>query len=854
MDFQHFNSTIILHMNRFRFTKSYKSLFLYFLSFLISLPAVSQVTPTAPTTTAPTSQGTPGGAQQSGPRGTSGNAPSGTTGNANNPQSGNAQNGGQQTGNQQNAANQSNDNGKNAQNQNGQNSDQGNDQSKVNTSTTTQLTPAEQEKEAFRQKIYGYSIFANKNLDPIPDLQIATPTNYIVGPGDELNIYIYNYAESTYEGLVNKDGNILIPRVGPVQVAGRTIEEIRKILIDKFAKFVPGLLGSGGATARTKLMVTLGNIRSVKVFVTGEVINPGTYEVSSLSSAFNALYQAGGPNEIGSFRDVRVVRQGKVVSHMDIYDYLVNGKIEGDIRVQDNDNIVVGYYLKRAEITGMIKRPGIYELKPEEKLGDVLRYAGGFQDKAYRARLKIQRITSKERKLLDVAEGNYENFDVVTGDSIDVGTVLDRFDNIVTIEGAVMRPGNFSLDSSPTLKALIENAQGLREDAFIGRISILRTRDDLTLQNISMNYTDLINNVVPDLILTRLDQVIVPSKFDMAESAYVSVEGEVNNTKFGENEGKFPFTSEMTLEDALVQAGGLKESAYTTEVEVVRRKRNGVAGTANAQISEVFKFDLNRDLSLNSKATNFRLLPFDQVIVRKSPNYVEQQTVFVEGEVLVTGPYTIVNKNDKISDIIKRAGGLTELAYPQGATLLRRTIVRDLEEPTDFDQAAITERSIKKGTILGDQPNVKEEKIGIVLENILKNPGSFEDLIVQEGDIIRIPKRLETVQVAGSVLYPTTVKYGKGMSFTDYISQSGGFTVQSLRKSSYIKYPNGNIDRTRRFLFFNVYPKVEPGSEIFVPVRAAPQLNTQQAISTATGLLSSVMGLIVTVLAFRSIR
>jgi protein involved in polysaccharide export with SLBB domain len=837
-------------MNRLTLTKSYKSLLPYLLSFIISLPSFSQVTPTAPSTSAPSSTGSQGSPQSGGPRGNApGNTQGNQPGNANSPQSGNTQ--GNQPSNSGNSSNEAKtvERGKIT---NEGNADSGNDQSKVNQNTSTSLSPAEQEKEAFRQKIYGYSLFADKKLDQIPDLQITTPVNYIVGPGDELNIYIYNYAESSYKSIVDKDGNIQIVRLGPVHVAGRTIEEVRKILIDKFSKFVPGLIGGGGETART--MVTLGEVRSVKVFVTGEVINPGTYTVSSLSSAFNALYQAGGPNEIGSFRDVRVVRQGKVVSHIDIYDYLVNGKIDGDIRVQENDNIVVGYYLKRAEITGMVKRPGIYELKGEERLGDMLRYSGGFMDKAYRARLKIQRITSKERKLLDVAENDFDSFEVVTGDSIDVGTVLDRFENIVTIEGAVMRPGNFSLDNSPSLKKLIENAQGFREDAFVGRVSVLRTRDDLVIQSIPINYTDIINNVTPDLILTRLDQVIVPSKFDMAESAYVSVEGEVNNPKLSENEGKFPYTIDMTLEDVLVQAGGLKESAYTTEVEVVRRKRNSIAGAANAQISEVFKFDVSRDLSLNSKASGFPLLPFDQVIVRRSPNYVEQQTIFVEGEVLITGPYTIINKNDKISDIIKRAGGLTDLAYPEGATLLRRTLVRDLEEPTDFDQAAITEKSIKQGMIIGDTPNVKEEKIGIVLKNILKNPGSFEDLIVQEGDIIRIPKRLETVQVTGSVLYPTSVKYGKGMSFTDYISQSGGFTVVSLRKSSYIKYPNGNIDRTRRFLFFNVYPKVEPGSEIFVPVRAAPALNTQQAISTATGLLSSVMGLIVTVLAFRSIR
>ncbi|WAC12269.1 SLBB domain-containing protein [Dyadobacter pollutisoli] len=827
-------------MNRFKLAKTYKSLLPYFLSLIISLPALSQVT--APSSQTPASAGNQGNPQSNTPKGNS-------TGNQ--PASPNSQSGNQQSGNPQSTDQQGADKGKNAANQNGE---ANTDQSKVNKTTSSSLTPEEQEKEAFRQKIYGYSLFADKSLNPIPDIQIATPTNYIVGPGDELKVYLYNYAESTYETVVNKDGFISIPRVGNVFVSGRTIEEVRKILIDKFAKFTPGLIGTGGETARTKLMVTLGEIRSVKVFVTGEVINPGTYEVSSLSSAFNALYQAGGPNEIGSFRDIRVVRQGKVISRIDVYDWLVNGKIDGDVRVQDNDNVVVGYYIKRAEITGMVKRPGIYELKPEEKLGDALRYSGGFSDRAYRDRIKVQRITSRERKLFDVPQDSYDSFEVVTGDSIDVGTVLDRFENKVTIEGAVMRPGDYSLDNSPTLKKLIDNADGLREDAFVGRVNVLRTRTDLTIENISLNYTDIINNVVPDLVLARLDQIIVPSRFDMAETAYVSVEGEVNNIKVGENEGKFPYTANMTLEDLLVQAGGLKESAYTSEIEVVRRKRDSVAGAANAQISEVFKFNVSRDLSLNSKASNFTLFPFDQVTVRKSPNYVEQQTVFVEGEVLVTGPYTIVNKNDKISDIIKRAGGLTELAYPEGATLLRRTLIQSLEQPTDYDAAEATEKSIKKGTILGDLPNVKEEKIGIVLKNILKNPGSFEDLVVQEGDIIRIPKRLETVQVTGSVLYPTTVKYGKGLAFTDYISQSGGFTIQSLRKSSYIKYPNGNIDRTRRFLFFNVYPKVEPGSEIFVPVRSAPALNTQQTISTATGLLSSVMGLIVTILAFRSLN
>jgi protein involved in polysaccharide export with SLBB domain len=838
-------------MNTFKLAKSCKFFLPYLLSLIISLPALAQVVaPTAPSG-APSSTGSGTG---------TGNAQSGQ------PSGNNSQ--GSQQGTQQGNSNQPQNTPKTNDSQSTEKAkaaaaanadpnapkDAEMDQTKINTSTTGALSPEDQEKLALRQKIYGYSIFADKKFDPIPDLQIATPTNYIVGPGDNLNIYIYNYAEATYKTVVSRDGFITIARVGNIYVSGRTIEEVRKILIDKFSKFTPGLIGGNGETARTKLTVTLGEIRNVKVFVTGEVINPGTYQITSLASAFNALYQAGGPNEIGSFRDVRVVRAGKVVSHFDIYDYLVNGKIDGDIRVQDNDNIVVGFYKKRVEVTGQMKRPGIYELKPEEKLIDVIKYAGGFTDEAYQARVKIERITSKERRIVDVPEAQFATAEVVTGDLINVETVLNRIENIVTVTGAVMREGDYSLDNSSTLKTLIDNAQGLREDAFTGRISVLRTRPDLTIESIQLNLGDVLNGTVPDLALTRLDQVVIPSKFDMAQSAIVTVEGEVNNPKFGENDGKYPYVANMTLEDVLVKAGGFKESAFNTEVEVIRRKRNSIPGAANAQIAETFKFNVNRDLSIGNKETNFVLLPFDQVIVRKSPNYVEQQTVFLEGEILVPGSYTIVNKNDKISDIIKRSGGLTELAFPEGATLLRRTFITDVKTPTNFEQEEETQENIKKGKNTADIPSVKEESIGIKLSEIMKNPGSFEDLVVQEGDIIRIPKRLETVQVIGEVLYPTTVKYGKGLSFIDYVSHSGGFTTRSLRKSSYIKYPNGSVDRTRRFMFFNVYPKVQPGSEIFVPGRGAPALTPVQTISTATSVLGSIMTLIVTILAFRSLN
>ena len=825
-------------MNHFKLSKYYQYFFAVLFSIIISFPTIGQQT--APAAGAPAA----GSATQ-------GTAPAGNTQGAS--QGNTPANTNQPTNQQVQEAAKANDNGKAAVND--AKAPTGENQQKTNTETTSTLSPAQQEKAALLAKIYGSSIFADKNFDPTPNLQIATSFNYIVGPGDVLNIYLYNYAEATYTRTVTKDGFIALPEAGIVQVSGRSIEEVRKILIDKLSRFKPGLIGTGGATAQTKLMVTLGAVRNVKVFVTGEVVNPASYSLPSLATSFNALYQAGGPNEIGTFRDVRVVREGKVVAHLDIYDFLTNGKIDGDIRIQDNDNVIVGTYLKRVEITGQIRRPGIYELKPEEKLSDVIRYAGGFNDKAYRARVKLQRITSSQRKMYDVSEDLFSSFDMSTGDSINVETILDRFENIVTIEGAVMRPGNYSLETSPSLKKLIANADGLREDAFVGRVNVLRTKADLTIESIPLNLTDVFNGTTPDLILTRLDQVIIPSKFEMAELAYITVEGEVNNSKFNINDGKFPYMANMTLEDVLVQAGGMKESAYNSQVEVVRRRRDGVPGAANAPIADSYYFNVNRDLSLNSKDSHFVLLPYDQIVVRRAPNYQVQQSVFIEGEVLVPGKWAMINKNDKISDVIKRAGGITELASPEDATLLRRTIEKSLDAPAPSQNELIAiDASLKNGIVTGDVPNVKEERIGIDLPKILRSPGSFEDMVVQEGDIIRIPKRLETVQVKGEVLYPTTVKYAKGMNFPDYISQSGGFTTRSLRKSSYIKYPNGAVDRTRRFLVFNIYPRVKPGSEIFVPLRGAPAITPQQAIGQVSGLLGSILSLVGLVFALSALN
>lgn len=727
-------------------------------------------------------------------------------------------------------------------------------QESQNDAEKTAVSAAEQEKIELREKIFGYSVFANKTFNPIPDQMIATPRDYTIGPEDNLTLYIYGYAQvPDQELIVNRDGFVSIPRVGNVNLGGKSIEEAQKILLDRYSRFIPSLLGANGQAAPTKLMLTLGQIRSINVFVTGEVINPGTYTLTSLSSAFNALYEAGGPNEIGSFREVRVIRNNKVVSTFDVYDYLTKGTLAGDIRLQSNDNVNVGYYKIRVELTGMVKKTGIYEAKEGETLQNMLNYAGGFRDNAFRDRVKVYRIMNGQRRIYDVPKDQYASFGLETGDEIAVETIIDRFENIVTIQGAVMRPGEYSIDNNPSLKALLDNAMGLREDAFVGRINVTRTRTDQSVENISLNLTDILNNKVPDLLLTRLDVVTIPSKFDLAELSTVHIQGEVNNKTIGDNGGNFPFMSGMTLEDLIVRAGGFKESAKSSQVEVVRRVRNSDARSADAIISEVFQFDVSRDLTLNG--SGFTLMPFDEVIVRKSPNYQEQQFILLEGEFLNPGQYGIASKNEKITDLIGRSGGLTDLAYLKGATLIRTTLVSEFEAQQTATAIGQISNDVKGGAFnVAGTGETRQEFIGIQLEKIIKNPSSNENLIVQEGDIIRIPKRLETVQVKGELLYPTTVKFTDNMSFLDYVSQSGGFTKQSLRRSAYVKYPNGSVDRTRKFLAFNVYPKVEPGSEIYVPVKAGSELTPQQILQQGVAITSTLMTLILSLLAFRSIR
>ena len=716
----------------------------------------------------------------------------------------------------------------------------------------------EAERLALRRRIFGYDIFTNSEIADSfqPNLTMATPRNYTVGPGDQLNIRIYGYSEIDFSQKVTPEGYVYFAQqsgVGPVQVSGLSVEQVKARIESRLASKFAGLRKTVYGPKNTFLEVSLGGaIRSIRVTVTGEAVQPGTYTLSSLSTMMNAIFQAGGPNELGSFRKVQLIRNNRIVAVLDLYDYLLTGIQNNDLRLQDNDNIRFTTYSERTEITGPVKRNKIFEMLPEETLDKLLFYAGGFAATAYKGRIKVLRLTDRERKVIDVTAAEFKTFQMQDGDLASVEQLLDRFENQVTIEGAVYRPGQYSLDQNTTLKHLIKSAEGLKGDAFRGRINIIRTREDLAIENITLNLANILAGTDPDVILQREDQVIIPSAFDLAEAAQISVLGEVNNPS-----GAMPFMANMTLGDALLKAGGLRESAAASLVEVVRRKKDVDPRSASAQVAEIQRFNVNRDLSTNADQNNFLLQPYDQIIVRRSPNYLVQTYAAVEGEVILPGLYAIRSKDQKVSDLIGLAGGLSPQAYVEGATLIRRVtlsedeIARRKQSIDDIAANVTTGKAVvETEEISPDQP----ESININLKKILESPNSSEDMLVQEGDILRIPKRLETVRIQGEVMLPNTVKFRPGQTFQDYISQVGGFTTKSQRRKSFVVYANGSVDRTRKFMFFNVYPRVAPGSEVVVPKHTASKLTPQQLLSSATGIASSLITLIVTVLALSQLR
>ena len=740
------------------------------------------------------------------------------------------------------------------------------------------------------KKIFGFELFNNEELTFEPSLNLATPQNYQVGPGDELSVNIWGASRQSYPLEVNRDGTVTLDNLGPVYVNGFTIDEAEQTIINRLTEMYAGLRGSRERPANTFAEVSLGQVRSIKVNVVGEVRRPGTYTVSSLASAFNLLYLSGGPSRIGSFRNIEIERGGEVIATLDVYDYLVGQRKNEFVSLQDQDIIRVVPYDTRIELVGEVKRPGYYEMKEQETLDKAIRFGGGFSDQAYTHRLKVARKTSRARRILDVAEDELSAVIPQNGDVVTIDSILDRFENRVEVLGAVFRPGEYALTEGLTVGELVKKAEGLREDAFTSRALVYRKGEDLSTTVQSVDLQGVLTGRAADVPLQREDVLRVYSIFDLEEEYSINIDGEVQSP------GEFPYMRGMTLEDLIAMAGGVKESASRARVEVARRMNTAGASEEpegdSFQQAETFQFRVDKDLALGEADATFTLMPYDQVFVRRSPGYEEQQMVYVRGEVQYPGTYVLKNKNERISDVVARAGGLTPYAYEPGAQLIRlnpafyeelvikEEIVRDslqalryqqrLNRPNDADNQrsssgrnqnnnnqnygdayAYEDDLLSEEAVVVPKYKMKEsetQRIGIELETILKDPRSRYDLRLINGDTLDVPRELETVKMTGQLLYPISSRYDRKKDFKSYIADAGGFTKEADRRKAYIVYANGSADRTRSFLFFKNYPEVRPGAEIIVPERAERGRMTAQAWIAVGGGIATIASLVVATL------
>lgn len=652
-------------------------------------------------------------------------------------------------------------------------------------------------------RIFGRNIFNNKQLTFEPNLNIATPENYVLGPGDEIIVDIWGGSVKTIRQYIAPDGNITIEEIGPVYLNGLKIEEAYQRVKNALSQVYASL---NSDEPDTFIKVSLGNVRSIRVNVMGEVAMPGTYTLPSLATLFHALYNAGGVGEIGSMRNITVNCKGKVVADVDVYDYLLKGRSDLDISLNDGDVVLVAPYANLVSLTGKVKRPMIYEMKDTETVGDLLEYAGGFKGDAYKNAIRVIRKSGREYQVYNVEEGEFKSFPLVDGDFISVDPMLNRFENRVQIRGAVYRPGLYDLGKVTTVKELIEKAEGITEDAFVNRAVLFRQKPDLTQEVVALNVTGILSGSAANLPLQKNDELYIPSIFDLQEEYTLSVKGAVRVP------GIYKYADNATIEDLIIQAGGLLESASTVKVDVARRIKNPKSLTGVTKLAENFTFTLKDGLIVDGKP-DFTLEPYDEVFVRNSPGYQVQQNVTVTGEVLFEGNYVLSQKGERLSDLVKRAGGLMPEAYAKGARLLRQMTpdekarvesVLKLSKQTDKDSIAINRLDIGNTYY-----------VGIELKKAIENPGSDYDVVLREGDQLVVPQYTGTVKISGAVMYPNTVVYKKNAKLNYYIEQGGGFASRAKKRRVFIVYMNGTVQKSKTFS----KAKAAPGCEIIVPVK-----------------------------------
>lgn len=680
------------------------------------------------------------------------------------------------------------------------------------------------EKELDQKKVFGRDIFNNKELTFEPNMNIATPQNYKLGPGDAVFIDIYGASQKTIEGTISPDGEITIDGFGPVHVSGLTVAQANSKL--------RSTLGARYSSSQIKL--TVGQTKTIMVNVMGEVKVPGTYTLSAFATVFHALYMAGGTNELGTLRSIKVYRNNKLVTVVDIYDYILNGKLTGNIRLADNDVIVVGPYDCLVNITGKVKRPMYYEMKRNESLSTLLKYSGGFAGDAYTKSVRVVRKTGQQRSVFNIEEFDMASFHVSDGDSVSVDSILPRYENTVELKGAVFRPGLYQLGNNiNSVRSLIEHAEGITEEAFTNRAVMHRMKADRTLEVVSVDLAGILNGTSADIPLKENDVLFVPTKQDAMVDRTITIHGEVHYP------GIYKYADNETIEDFILQAGGLRESASMVKVDVARRVSDPKATVNDSIIARTYSFAI-KDGFVVDGTPGFTLMPFDEVYVRKSPGYSAQQNIKVEGQAMFPGTYTLSMKNERLSDILKKAGGVTDLAYTPGARLERRitpdeklrmqTITNMLNSQSGNDSLDI------KKLDLGNTYYV-----GIELDKAIAEPGGDADIELREGDRLIIPEYNGTVKISGDVMYPNTVAYEKGKRASYYIDQAGGWGDRAKKSNTYIIYMNGTVAKVGH------NAKIMPGCEIVVPSKPKKDARTLAQILTIGTSVASLATMIATI-------
>lgn len=691
-------------------------------------------------------------------------------------------------------------------------------------------------------KVFGRDIFNNKELTFEPDMNIATPRDYRLGPGDAVYIDIYGASQKTVESTVSPDGTVTIEGFGPISVSGLTVDEANARLRSTL----------GTRYSSSKIRLTVGQTRTIMVNVMGEVENPGTYTLPAFATVFHALYMAGGTNDLGTLRDIKVYRNNRLVSSVDIYDYILNGKLSGNVRLADNDVISVGAYDCLVNITGKVKRPMYYEMKKTESLSSLLKYSGGFTGDAYKKSVRVVRKAGREFSVYNVDEFDMGAFKVADGDSVSVDSILQRFSNMVEIKGAVFRPGMYQVGGDiNSVRSLIEHADGLKEEAFTARAVMHRMKPDRTLEVVPVDVDGILAGRVADIPIQNNDVLFIPTKQEMMEEQTITIHGEVYYP------GVYKYADNETLEDFVLQAGGLKQAASTVKVDVARRMVNPKALTTDSVIARTYTFALKDGFVIDGEP-GFKLMPFDEVYVRKSPGFYKQQNVMVEGEVMFGGTYTLSKKNQRLSDLIKVAGGVNDRAYVAGARLERKLneserkryelvmkMAREQAENLEIEAASMN----KQINIDNNSEKIKKYDIpetysvGIELDKALANPGCDADIVLREGDRLVVPQYTATVKINGEVMYPNTVGFQQGKKVSYYINQAGGYTERAKKKQAYIIYMNGTLAKVSEGA------KPMPGCEIFVPEKSVSKMTIAEkmAIGTTAASIATMIATLVNI-------